>query len=200
MGPRSSPVKTSRKVGLGALIGGVVGAYLLTVRGALTLDLGVGRRLRILGPIRLHMLAQPETVFDVIAAPYLGKTPRAMEGKLKVLERGSDMVLAAHFTSVLGGVRATTVESVQFQRPNVISFRLVRGPVPHVRETFQLDPEHGGTTFTYSGEMGADLWAIGRCWAALVARPWERAVKKSLDDVKLEAERIAAAKNSRARS
>ena len=34
--------------------------------------------------------------YDVIADPYLAKTPRAMRSKLEVLERGSDMVLANH--------------------------------------------------------------------------------------------------------
>jgi hypothetical protein len=48
------------------------------------------------------MAAPRELVFDVIAEPYLGQTPRALAGKLRVLERGSDMVLAAHFTP-LGG-------------------------------------------------------------------------------------------------
>jgi hypothetical protein len=189
-------MRVSRLVGLGTVLGAAIVGYVLTVHGALTVDLGVGRRFRPLGPLRLHISSDPVTVFDVIAAPYLGRTPRAMEGKLGVLERGSDMVLAAHFTPVSWGMTATTVETVQFQRPNVISFYLVRGPVPHVRETFRLDPAEGGTLFTYSGELGADLWTLGGWWAALVARPWERTVQKSMDGIKAEAERIAAAKGS----
>jgi hypothetical protein len=46
--------------------------------------------------------APRETVFDLIAGPYLDRTPRALADKVRVLERGSDMVLAAHFTP-LGG-------------------------------------------------------------------------------------------------
>jgi hypothetical protein len=42
-------------------------------------------------------------VFDVIAALYLGRTPRAMSGKLKVLQRGTGMVLAEHYTPVHQG-------------------------------------------------------------------------------------------------
>jgi hypothetical protein len=38
------------------------------------------------------------------------------------------MVLAAHFTPVKCGV-TTTLETVRFERPNRIDFRLVRGPV-----------------------------------------------------------------------
>jgi hypothetical protein len=62
--------------------------YEALVRGALTL--GVGRRVRAFRPLGVAIAAPRETVFDVIAAPYLAKTPRAMRSKLRVLERGSD--------------------------------------------------------------------------------------------------------------
>ncbi|MGH3464327.1 MAG: hypothetical protein ACRDP9_22895 [Kribbellaceae bacterium] len=48
---------------------------------------------------------------------------------VEVLERGIDMVLAAHCTPIRGRLRATTVETVRFQPPALIDFRLVRGPV-----------------------------------------------------------------------
>jgi uncharacterized protein YndB with AHSA1/START domain len=168
-----------------------VGAYVLTVRGALTLDLGIGRRVRPLGPIRRDIAAPRETVFDVIAAPYLKRTPRAMREKLDVLERGSDMVLAAHFTQVGAGMTATTVETVRFERPERISFRLVRGPVPHVVETFELRKRDGGTEFVYQGELGTDLWAIGGWWGDRVASSWVAAVEESLAGIQAEAERRA---------
>lgn len=187
-------MRPARLFGLGVVLGGLAGGYVLTVRGALTVDLKVGRRFRPLGPRHLDVSADPETVFDVVAGPYLGKTPRAMEGKLDVLERGSDMVLAAHYTAVAGGLTATTVETVRFQRPEVISFALVRGPVPHVQETFRFEPADDGTRFTYSGEIGADLWGFGRWWAGVVAGPWERTVEQSMAGIKAEAERIAAVK------
>jgi hypothetical protein len=168
-------------------------AYALIVRGALTLDLGMGRRNRSLGPIDLHIAAPRETVFDVIAAPYLKRTPRAMAGKLDVLERGSDMVLAAHFTPLGRGMTATTVETVRFKRPELISFRLLRGPVPHVVETFELkEAAGGGTHFEYRGELGTDLWAAGAWWGERVARSWVRAVEESLAGIRTEAERRAA--------
>lgn len=56
-----------------------------------------------LGPQPVDIAAPREAVFDVIAQPYLGRTTRAMREKVRVLERGSDMVLAAHFTPVAGG-------------------------------------------------------------------------------------------------
>ncbi len=164
--------------------------YALLVRGALTLDLGIGRRIRPLGPITRTIAAPPETVFDVIAAPYLGRTPRALAGKLEVWERGSDMALAAHFTPA-GQFTTTTVETVRFERPHRVSFRLLRGPVPHVSETYELRPAAGGTEFVYAGELGTDLWRLGEWWGARVAAPWERAVAASLDSIQAEAERRA---------
>ena len=182
-----------RQPGLGLVVLGMTTAkvYALTVRGALTLDTGIGRRVRPLGPIEVQIAAQPEVVFDVIAAPYLGKTPHAMEGKLRVIERGSDMVLAEHFTDVGRGQTAVTVETVRFERPQTISFRLVRGPVPYVTETFDLQARNGGTAFTYTGEIGADFWVVGEWWADKVADKWEKTVDASVASVKEEAERLA---------
>jgi hypothetical protein len=163
-------------------------AYRLLTSGALTVDLGLGRRTRPLGPLVWHIAASRETVFDVIAAPYVGRTPHALEEKLQVWERGSDMVLAAHFTEVKCGI-ATTVETVRFQRPQQIDFRVVRGPVPHVVESFLLEAVDDGTKLLWQGELGTDLWALGVWWGQRVTRAWERAVRESLDDVRREAER-----------
>ncbi len=173
-----------------ALAAGGAAAYVLVVRGALTVDLGVGRRLRPLGPIRIDVAAPPETLFDVIADPYLRKTPRAMRTKLEVLERGSDMVLANHYTPA-GGLTTTTTETVRFERPHRISFRLLRGPAPHVLERFELRPSDAGTELTYTGELGTDLWRLGEWWANRVAPVWERTVEGSLAAAQAEAERRA---------
>jgi Polyketide cyclase / dehydrase and lipid transport len=163
----------------------------LVARAGLTLDIGVGRRLRPLGPIALDIAAPPELVFDVIAAPYLGRTPRALRRKLEVIERGADLVLAAHHTTVAPGLTVTTVEIVRFERPRHVTFRLVKGPVPHVVERYDLRPSGSGTAFEYHGELGTDLWALGAWWGAIVAPPWERTVASSLDDIRAEAERRA---------
>lgn len=145
-------------------------------------------RLRPLGPQRQAIAAPRETVFDVIAEPYLGKTPRAMKDKLEVLERGSDMVLAAHHTPA-GGRTWTTVETVRFERPGKVHFRLTKGPVAHVLETFTLNEAGGGTEFLYEGELGSRL----PVWGGLVARAWENAVRQSVAAFKVEAERRAGA-------
>jgi hypothetical protein len=176
---------------LGALTGGAAGLRRLLASGAVTLDLDVGRTLRPLGPIVASIAAPRELVFEVISSPYLQRTPRALEQKLKVLERGSDMVLAAHFTQTRGFV-TTTVETVRFEPPSQVHFRLVRGPAPHVVEQFVLRETADGTELEYVGELGTDLWALGRWWGTLVARRWEAAVESSLEAVKVEAERRAA--------
>jgi hypothetical protein len=187
-------------VGAGVAAAGYVGL----VTGACPLDLGIGRRVRPLGPQLVELAAPREVVFDVIAEPYLGRAPRALADKLRVLDRGSDMVLAAHFTPLGGrlGLVAQTVETVRFTRPERVDFRLVRGPVPHVVEAFVLSQQAGGagTRLAYHGEIGTDLWRLGQWWCQLVARRWEQTVAASLAAVKAEAERRASSVVGRRRS
>jgi hypothetical protein len=143
-----------------------------------------------LGPIVRPIAAPREIVFEVIASPYLARTPRALREKLQVWERGSDMALAAHFTPVKCGV-TSTLETVRFHRPDRIDFRLVRGPVPHVVESFLLEASDIGTELRWQGELGTDLWALGEWWGRRVARTWTGAVEGSLDEIAAEAERRA---------
>jgi hypothetical protein len=164
--------------------------YRLYAAGAITVDLGVGRTLQPLGPLRKQIGAPRETVFEVIAAPYLGRTPRALEEKLHVWERSPDMALAAHFTPVKCGV-TTTVETVRFERPERVLFRVVRGPVPHVTESFTLSEIRGGTELVWEGELGTDLWALGAWWGRRIALAWTGAVAASLAEIATEAERRA---------
>jgi hypothetical protein len=175
----------------GSAVGfGLRRAYRLLASGALTIDLDLGRRLQPLGPLVRTIAASPEVVFDVIAGPYLGRTPRALADKLQVWERGSDLVLAAHYTHVRCGT-TTTLETVRFERPKRIDFRLVRGPVPHLVESFLLTPSAGGTEFRWQGELGTDGWQLGEWWGRIVARAWTRAVEESLRQIASEAERFA---------
>jgi hypothetical protein len=149
-----------------------------------------GRRRQPLGPIRLVMSAPPEIVFAVIAAPYLGKTPRAMADKLQVIDRGSDLVVADHYTPILGGrFIVTTRETVAFQRPHRIAFRLLHGPVAAVEEEYLLQPAEAGTAFTYQGTLASDLPVLGSWWSRTNARTWTDVVRRSLDDIAAEAAR-----------
>ena len=177
-----------------AAAGGLAGlGYYLVVTGKLTIDTGLGRRVRPLGPFGVEISAPATTVFEVIAAPYLGRTPRAMSGKLRVLQRGSDMVLAEHYTPVYRGrLTAATLETVTFDRPHRIAFRLVRGPVPYITEEFALAEHDGVTRLDYSGELGTDFGIAGQWWADRVAAAWEAAVRSSFAGIRTEAERRAA--------
>lgn len=185
-------LRRAAAAGSGLVLGGLLAGtatYLGLVSGAVPVDLGVGRRTRPLGPISLQIAAPRETVFAVIAAPYAERPSRALREKVQVLARGSDMVLAAHYTSVRGRLRATTVETVLLDAPARVDFRLVRGPVPHVLKSFVLDEADGGTMLVYTGELGTDLWGVGQRWGDLVAGRWESVVLSSLHTVKHEAER-----------
>jgi Polyketide cyclase / dehydrase and lipid transport len=170
----------------------VSGGYLGLVTGAVPIDVGVGRRIRPLGPQIVEMAAPQELVFDLIAQPYLGRPTRSIAEKIQVLERGVDMVLAAHRTPIRGRLVATTVETVRFSQPDRVDFRLVRGPVPHVVESFELSSDDSGTRLIYHGELGTDLWAAGQRWGNVVAARWESVVSDSLATIKAEAERQAA--------
>jgi hypothetical protein len=74
------------------------GAYIGVLTGRLTLDLGIGRRTRPLGPLHLNIAAPRETVYAAAAAPYADRQTRAMREKVEILERAGQMVLAAHRT------------------------------------------------------------------------------------------------------
>jgi hypothetical protein len=182
-------VGTSARI---ALVGvGALGGYLGLVTGAVPVDIGIGRRTRPLGPFAVDIDARREIVFEVLSEPYLARQTRAMSDRIRILERGSDMVLAAHRTPIRGGLIATTVETVRFTVPDRVDFRLTRGPVPHVLEQFLLSGHGGQTRLEYTGELGTDLWSLGLRWGNIVARPWEKAVHTTFAAVKAEAERRA---------
>jgi hypothetical protein len=183
---------------IGGLVAGLltVGAggrrlYRLVTRGVISVDLGVGRTIQPLGPLAVRIAAPRQLVFEVIAAPYLAQPPRALAAKLRVLERSQDMVLAEHYTQVRCGI-VTTVETVRFERPSRVHFRLVRGPVPFVVELFELSETEEETELEYRGELGTDFWWLGRWWGGRVAKQWNRAVQASLDEIKSAAEARAA--------
>ena len=181
----------TKPLAAGAIATAAAAGYLGLVTGAVPIDLGVGRRSRPLGPQQVGVAAPRDVVFDVIAQPYLGRTTHALADKIRVLERGADLVLAAHRTPIRGRLVATTVETIKFYRPDRVTFRLVRGPVPHVTEEFRLEEDGPRTRLIYHGEMAADLWRLGQWWADAVARRWETTVAGSLDAIKHEAERRA---------
>ena len=81
---------------------------------------------------------------------------------------------------------------MRFERPERVDFRVVRGPIPHVIESFLLSEQPSGTRLRWQGELGTDFWIAGKWWGERVARQWERAVRRSLVGITAEAERRAA--------
>jgi hypothetical protein len=177
-------------IAVGVVAVGVLGlVYLGTVTGALVLDTGWGRRFRSLGPLTLQIAADRETVYALLAQPYLGRPTRALADKVRVLERGSDMILAAHRTPIRGTLVAVTIETVKFSPVDRIDFRLMRGPVPHVVEKFTLTSTEAGCQLEYDGELGTDFGALGAWWGRIVAHRWQAVVEASMTSVKVEAQR-----------
>jgi len=180
------------------IVGGVATQLWLMRTGRLTLDTGWGRTTHPVGPMTYRIAAPRELVFEQLAAPYLGRTPKELRAKLEVQERGEDLVLARHWTRGKL-VTAQTVETVGFEPPERIRFRHVRGPVPHALEEFVLTEEGAETELVYRGELGLDFWFFGALAARAWVRPqWEAAVRESLDSAKQGAEERAAARARRA--
>lgn len=175
----------------GGAIAAGTGMYFGLVTGRLTIELGVGRRTRPLGPLEIEIAAPRATVYRVLTAPYAERRPRAMAAKVDVLERTEQAVLAVHRTPVGRRLTAVTVETVTFDPPTRIGFRLLRGPVPLVTETFTLEDHGDRTTLRYHGDLGTDLWRIGQAWGNLVARSWLATVDASMQAAKTESERLA---------
>src|SRR5712691_9362796 len=118
------------------IVAALAALYILVATGRLTPRLGIGRTVRPLGPIAVRIRAPREWVFEAIRAPYSERPPLQFRGKVRVLRREGDAVLAAHRTPVGRGLVAVTVEWVKFEPPARIGFELVRGPVPYAVEDF----------------------------------------------------------------
>jgi|Tabmets5t2r1_1033131.scaffolds.fasta_scaffold00561_5 hypothetical protein len=181
----------------GTLVGGVITLCSWLARGRLTLDARLGRSFHRLGPLTVEIDAPRELVFEQLSAPYLGRTPRQVAATLEVIERGADMVVARHVTKV-AFYTSETVESVRFEAPGRISFRHLRGPVPHAVEAFELAERNGGTELVYTGELGIDFWVLGKLAGRYWVTPtWLGIVREHLDEVKTAAEVRAGARRRR---
>jgi hypothetical protein len=170
----------------GLLIAGMAGMFLLLATGRLHLDLGWGRSIHELGPIKIRIDAPRDLVFELISAPYLGRTPG--HSGIEVLARGTDLAVAVHYTRV-HFYEARTVEVIEFEAPTRVGFRHLAGPVPHATEEFVLEEVDGDTELRYGGEVGIDFAFLGRLAGRHWVRPqWERAVREHLEDLKRRAE------------
>jgi hypothetical protein len=160
--------------------------FLALAMGRLHADLGFGRSLHQLGPITATIRAPRELVFEIIAAPYLGRNSAVSE--IEVLARSENLVVARHHTRV-HFYTAQTTEAVDFTPPTRVGFRHLTGPVPLALEEFILEKTELGTKLRYSGEIGIDFFALGRLAGRFWVRPqWERVVSAHIEDVKERAE------------
>jgi hypothetical protein len=181
----------------GTLVGGVISLLSWMARGRLTLDAGLGRSFHRLGPLTVEIAAPRALVFEQLSAPYLGHAPRDVAATLEVIERGSDMVVARHVSKV-AFYTSETVESVRFESPRRISFRHLRGPVPHAVEAFELAEHDGGTELVYTGELGIDFWVLGKLAGRFWVTPtWLGIVREHLGEVKTATEARAGARRRR---
>jgi hypothetical protein len=172
------------------------GLFLALAMGRLHLDLRIGRTIHQLGPINVTIRAPREDVFEMIAAPYLGRSSAAASG-IEVLARSERLVVARHHTRV-HFYTAQTTEAVDFTPPRRIGFRHLTGPVPHALEEFALEETAAGTELRYSGELGIDFYILGRIAARHWVRPqWEQVVKAHIQDLKKRAETKAARRAAR---
>jgi hypothetical protein len=170
------------------LAGLVAGGFLALAMGRLHLDLGWGRSLHRLGPLRVRIDAPRELVYEILSAPYLG---RARSESIDVLARGESLVVASHRTKV-HFYEARTVEAIDLEPPARMGFRHLTGPVPHAVEEFRLAREGEDTELDYDGELGIDFFVLGRiAGRRWVVPQWQRAVGEHLDAVKAQAEQRA---------
>jgi hypothetical protein len=159
--------------------------FLALAMGRLHLDLDLGRSFHQLGPITATIRAPRELVFEIIAAPYLG---RVSAPGIEVLARSDHLVIARHHTRV-HFYTAQTTEAIEFAAPARVGFRHLSGPVPHALEEFALEETDAGTELRYSGEIGIDFFILGRIAGRHWVRPqWERVVAPHIEDLKERAE------------
>jgi hypothetical protein len=178
------------------VLASMAGMFLLLAMGRLHLDLGWGRSVHELGPIEIRIAAPRELVFEIVSAPYVGRTPAG--SGIDVIAKSDALVVAAHHTKV-HFYTARTVEVVEFQPPTRVGFRHVTGPVPYAVEEFTLADVDGDTELRYWGELGIDFFVFGRIAGRSWVRPqWERTVTEHLEDLKARAEARARAHAARA--
>ena len=165
------------------------GLFLALAMGRAHLDLGVGRSPHQLGPVITTIRAPRDLVFEIIAAPYLGRS--SVPG-IEVLARSERLVVARHHTRV-HFYTAQTTEVIDFTPPLRVGFRHLSGPVPHALEEFVLEESDAGTELRYSGELGVDFFILGRiAGRRWVVPQWEHVVSAHIEEIRGPAEARAA--------
>src|SRR5919108_5091906 len=98
MAPVVAPETWAYLGAFGLVFVGAGVAFFLVSRGMVHLNLGLGRSFHGLGPITPRIAAPRDLVFEAMSAPYLGRMPASLEGKIEILERTKNLVVALHRT------------------------------------------------------------------------------------------------------
>ena len=129
--------------------------------------------------------ARPGLVFQLISAVGQG----ADAAHARVVERPSPERAIVEFTTRVMGRTVRTLEEVGFHAPDLISYRLLKGPIPGVEEEFRVEPDGEWTMLRYRGTFTVHSpWWRGAFDRIVVPRIYRRAVLASMAQIKQAAE------------
>lgn len=111
----------------------------------------------------------------------------------KLLERRSDTERVVEFTTDRGGSQVRTVELLSLEKPEVIRYEWLEGPLNDVREAIYFDEIDQTTTrLRYEGEFSFRGGIFGAIVGRFKIRPiFDRLVAEHLLEAKAIAERRA---------
>lgn len=105
------------------------------------------------------------------------------------LEKHSEKEWVVEFTTLADDRQFRTVELLTIERPSVIHYRWLEGPLPEVRETIRFVPlDHNRTRLAYSGTFSVGRGLLG---SVIGRRRFDRLVLEHLQQAKEVAERRA---------
>lgn len=130
--------------------------------------------------------ARPELVYQLVAA--VGQGPDASHGR--VLERPAPDRAIVEFTTRVVGRTVRTIEEVGFHPPGLITYRLLKGPLPAVDEEFRIQSLGEKTALRYGGTFVPHRpWWRAAFDRLIVPRLYRRAVWASMCQIKSAAEK-----------
>ncbi len=111
----------------------------------------------------------------------------------KLVERRSDTERVVEFTTARGGSEVRTLELLLLEKPNVIRYEWLEGPLDNVREAIFFDEVDERTTrLRYEGEFSLRNGIAGAVIGRIKVRPiFDRLVREHLAEAKSIAERRA---------
>ena len=149
-------------------------------------------------PYQVQIHADRRLVFQYLTAFGVGGRDGGDSSNV-LKDEGNRKLVEFHLQvpGLFGGTkRVRTVEWVTLNEPESIDFEGVVGPLPLLRDRFELEDDGGCTVLRYRSTIGAHGWVFGWPVAMLIARPMvRRHMRAHLADVKERVE--ARARRSR---